>query len=112
MIAIIVSLIAGGFAGFAVDRLEFLPGEGHFGKARFISFMTEQLGLTARQQRQLDSIITSVHPRFQAIRASFNTEMKSQIDSTQHMIKSILTPQQQIKLDSLNKRMQSNNDNK
>lgn len=110
--AIIISLIVGGIAGFAIDRLELQPNAGHFGKARFISFMTQQLNLSKEQQRQLDSIITYVHPKFQAIRQSFKTEMKTQIDSTQHMIKSILSPQQQTELDSLNKKMQSQNDNK
>lgn len=110
--AVIISLIVGGIAGFAIDRLELQPNGGHFGKARFISFMTQQLALTRNQQRQLDSIITYVHPKFQEIRQSFKTEMKSQIDSTQDMIKSILSLKQRTELDSLNRRMQRQNDNK
>lgn len=112
LMAVIVSLIVGGIAGFAVDRLEFQPGDSHFGKTRFVNFMTQQLGLSVDQQIQLDSIITSVHPKFQAIRKNFKSEMKSQVDSTQDMIKSILTPQQRTKLDALNKKMQSESDNK
>ncbi len=104
--AIVFSLIVGGIAGVVVDRLAFQSRESHFGKTKFINYMTEELGLSTGQQRQLDSIITYVHPKFQAIRKNFKSEMKSQIDSTQGMIKSILTPQQQIKLDSLNRRMQ------
>ena len=103
--AIVLSLIVGGVAGVAVDRLAFQTGESHFGKTKFINYMTEELGLSTVQQRQLDSIITYVHPKFQAIRKNFKSEMKGQIDSTQGMIKSILTPRQQIKLDSLNRRM-------
>lgn len=107
LMAVIVSLIVGGIAGFAIDRLELQTGESHFGKTRFVNFMTEQLGLSVYQQRQLDSIITFVHPKFQTIRKNFKSELKSQIDSTQDMIKSILTPQQQTKLDALNRKMQS-----
>lgn len=105
LMAIIASLIVGGLAGFGIDRIAFQNGESHFGKTRFINYMTQQLGLSSSQQRQLDSIITFVHPEFQSIRRNFKTAMKSQIDSTNKMIKSILTPQQQIKLDSLNKKM-------
>ena len=107
LMAVIASLIVGGIAGFAIDRLELQPSDSHFGKTRFVNFMTEQLGLSGNQQSQLDSIITYVHPKFQAIRKNFKSELKSQIDSTQGMIKSILTPQQQTKLDALNRRMQS-----
>ncbi len=103
--AIVLSLIVGGIAGAEVDRVAFRSGESHFGKTKFINYMTEELGLTVNQQKQLDSIITYVHPKFQAIRKDFKVEMRSQIDSTQGMIKSILTPQQQIKLDSLNRKM-------
>ena len=109
--SIILSLVIGGIAGFALDRLKLEHSDARFGKARFISFMTQQLGLSTNQQKQLDSIITYVHPKFQAIRKNFKTSIKSQVDSTQHMIKSILTPQQQVKLDSLNSRMQRGNDN-
>jgi hypothetical protein len=73
--------------------------------------MTQQLGLSQTQQKQLDSIITFVHPKFQAIRRNFKTSMQSQVDSTQKMIRSILTPEQRVKLDSLDKRMQRENDN-
>lgn len=110
--AVIVSLIAGGIAGFAIDRLEIQRGESHFGKTKFVNFMTQQLALSMDQQRRLDSIITFVHPKFQLIRKDFKSAMKSQIDSTQDMIKSILTPDQQTKLDALNKKMQNENDNK
>jgi hypothetical protein len=103
--AIVFSLIVGGIAGVVVDRLAFQSRESHFGKTKFINSLTAELGLSTGQQRQLDSIITYVHPKFQAIRKDFKVEMRSQIDSTQGMIKSILTPQQQIKLDSLNRKM-------
>ncbi len=111
-LAIIISLLIGGAAGFAINSIYFQPGNGHFGKTRFISYMTEELDLSALQQRQLDSIITSVHPKFQAIRRTFNANLKNQIDSTQRMIRAILTPKQAVKLDALNKKMQSDTDNK
>ncbi len=111
LMTVIVSLVIGGVAGFAIDHFYFQPTDAHFGKARFVSFMTQQLGLSQTQQKQLDSIITFVHPKFQAIRRNFKTSMQSQVDSTQKMIRSILTPGQQVKLDSLDRRMQRENDN-
>ncbi len=110
--AIIVSLVIGGIAGFGIDRFYFQHSNSHFGKTRFVHFMTQQLALTNTQQRQLDSIITFVHPKFQGIRKGFKSAMQSQVDSTQAMIKRILTAQQQVKLDSLNQKMQSDNDNR
>lgn len=112
LISIVISLVIGGVAGFAIDRLVLEPNSSHFGKARFVSFMTQQLGLSKPQQRQLDSIITFVHPRFQSIRKTFSTAMKSEADSTQAMIRSILTPRQQGKLDALDKKMRGGSDNK
>ncbi len=112
LIAVIVSLVVGGVAGFTIYRLYFAPSESHFGKTRFINFMTQELGLSTTQKRQLDSIITFVHPKFQAIRKNFNSSMKNQSDSTQVMIRTILTAEQRVKLDALNKKMQSGNDNK
>lgn len=112
LMAVIVSLVVGGVAGFAIDRLYFAPSDSHFGKTRFINFMTQELGLSTTQKRQLDSIITFVHPKFQAIRKNFYTAMKNQSDSTQGMIRTILTAEQQARLDALNKKMQSGNDNK
>jgi hypothetical protein len=108
---VVVSLLVGGIAGFAIDRIYFQPTDSHFGKTRFVTFMTEELGLSKTQQMKLDSIITSVHPKFQAIRKNFKTSMQSQIDSTQRMIRAILTAEQQAKLDTLNKKMQGENDN-
>jgi len=112
LVSVVVSLIVGGIAGAIIDRIELQPGGSHFGKTKFVNFMTHELGLSATQSRELDSIITYVHPKFHAIRKNFNIELRNQIDSTQAMIRSILTPQQQAKLDALNKKMQSGNDNK
>ncbi len=112
LISIVISLVIGGVGGFAIDRLVVQPNESRFGKSRFVGFMTQQLGLSARQQHQLDSIITFVHPKFQAIRRTFGAAMKSQADSTQAMIRSILSPQQQKKLDALDRKMRGDNDKK
>ena len=111
-LSIIVSMIVGGIAGFEIDRYQFQHEDSHFGKTRFISFMTRELGLTPRQQKQLDSIVTFVHPKFQSIRSRFNVEMQKEADSTQQMISTILTPDQQQKLRALNDKMKSDKDNK
>ncbi|MCL5034881.1 MAG: hypothetical protein M1395_07235 [Bacteroidetes bacterium] len=110
--AIIISMIIGGIAGFAIDRFESQPSSSHFGKTKFINYMTNELDLTVVQQKQLDSIVTYVHPKFQAIRKNFRSELENQIDSTQDMIKSILTPVQRSKIDALYSKTKTGSDNK
>ncbi|MCL5268599.1 MAG: hypothetical protein M1469_10925 [Bacteroidetes bacterium] len=110
--AIIISMIIGGIAGFAIDRFDSQPGSSHFGKTKFINYMTKELGLTGTQQKQLDSIVTYVHPKFQAIRKDFRSKLENQIDSTQDMIKSILTPVQRKKVEALYNKTKTGSDNK
>jgi len=104
-------MIVGGVAGFAIDKYQLQHDDSHFGRTRFVNYLTKELGLSVAQQGQLDSIITYVHPRFQAIRRKFNTDMQSQVDTTHKMISSILTIEQQSKLKELDKQMKSNSDN-
>ncbi len=98
-------MIAGAFAGYEIDRYYFVDRDSHFGKTRFISYMTNELGLTRTQQAQLDSIVAHAHPKFQAIRKEFSTQLREEADSTQRMIKSILNPEQQVKFVPLIKQM-------
>ncbi len=110
--AIIVSMIVGGIAGFAISSFETQPNSSHFGKNRFINYMTKELSLTTTQQRQLDSIATYAHPKFQAIRKDFRSRLEGEIDSTQAMIKSILTNAQRSKFEALSKKTKTESDNK
>lgn len=106
-------MIVGGIAGFAIDRYDLHKDNSHHDKAYFKNYMTEELNLTAVQQRQLDSIINYAHPKFQAVRRRFNVDMQSQMDSSHKMINSILTPDQQRKFQALlDKQMQNNPVNK
>ncbi len=109
--AIIVSMIIGGIASFAIYKFESQPDSSHFGKTRFVNYMTKELDLTASQQKQLDSIVTYVHPKFQTIRKNFRLRLESQIDSTQDMIKSILTPVQRAKIEKIYNRNKSGSNN-
>jgi len=110
-ISIIASMIIGGVAGFVIERYRIQSGDSHFGKTRFISYMTKELDLTQTQRRQLDSIIDYVHPKFHAIREKFNADLQSQMDSTKMMITNILTNEQQQKLQFVYSQMKSNSDN-
>lgn len=110
-IAIIISMIIGGVAGFAIDRDGMQNGDSHLGKTRFVNYMTKQLNLTQMQQGQLDSIINYVHPKFQAIRKKFNADLQSQMDSTKTMITNILTNEQRQKFQVVLNQMKSNSDN-
>lgn len=110
-LSIIVSMIIGGVAGFAIEKYRMQSGDSHFGRTRFINYMTKELSLTQAQQRQLDSIITYAHPKFHAIREKFNVDMKNQMDSTRKMITNILTNEQQQKFQIVLSQMRNDSDN-
>jgi Spy/CpxP family protein refolding chaperone len=110
-LSIIVSMIIGGVAGFEIERYRMQSDDSHFGKTRFINYMTKELSLTQTQRQQLDSIITYSHPKFHAIREKFNADIQGQMDSTRKMITNILTGEQQQKFQILLKQMRSNSDN-
>ncbi len=110
-ISIIVSMVVGLVAGFAIERYRIETGEMHFGKTRYINYMTRQLELTQVQQRQLDSIITYIHPKFQAIRKNFNADLQGQVDSTRKMIAYILTNEQKQKFQLMLSQTKANSDN-
>ena len=107
-LSIIVSMIVGGAVGFEIDRHALQDGDSHVGKARFENYCTKQLNLNVEQQKQLDSVINLIHPKFQAIRKKFNEDMQSQADSGQRMISKILTPEQQDKFRVLMAKIESN----
>jgi uncharacterized membrane protein YraQ (UPF0718 family) len=110
-LSIIVSMIIGGTAGLAIDRYWMQNSDSHFGKNRFVNYMTKELNLTQRQQAQLDSIIDYVHPKFQTIRKKFNADLQEQTDSTRKMINGILTGEQQQKLQMVYSQTKTNSDN-
>lgn len=111
-LSIIASMIIGGVAGFAIDKYRTQNGDSHFGKSRFISYMTKELNLTQKQQEQLDSIISYVHPKFQAIRKKFNADLQGQMDSTRKMITGILTDEQQRKLQTVYNQTKTDSENR
>ncbi|MFZ1082236.1 MAG: hypothetical protein WAO19_09955 [Candidatus Kryptoniota bacterium] len=107
-LAIIVSMIIGGAAGFEIDR-QLQNSDTHHGHAQYVSYLTHELDLTTNQQKQLDSILNYVHPKFQAIRKEFNVDMQTEMDSTQNMINNILTSaEQQSKFRVLIAKIESN----
>ncbi|HUI30881.1 MAG TPA: hypothetical protein VLX91_11735 [Candidatus Acidoferrales bacterium] len=110
-VSIIVSMIVGGVAGFAIDKYGMRNDDSHFGKRRYINYLTKELSLTQTQQKQLDSIISYAHPKFQAIRKKFNADLQSQMDSTRKMINTILSSEQQNKFQLVLGQMKSNSDN-
>ncbi len=110
-IAIIVSMVIGGFVGVAIDRYGFQNNDSHFGKTRFVNYVSKRLDLTSSQRRQLDSLINYVHPKFQAIRKKFNADLQDQMDSTKKMITEILTTEQQHEFQVVLNQMKKNSDN-
>ncbi len=99
-------MIAGGIAGYFIESTNFHRDNSHFQKSRYINYMTKELQLSTTQRQEFDSIVTEVHPKFQIIRDKFNSEMHMQADSTRKMIYRILSPEQQARLQALNKQNQ------
>jgi len=110
-LSIIVSMVIGGFAGFGIDRYKMQSNDSHFGKTRFINYMTKELNLTESQKGELDSIISFAHPKFQAIRKKFNADLQDQMDSTRQMISNILNGEQQKKFQIVLSQMKRDSDN-
>jgi len=104
-IAVFVSVIIGAGAGYYVGIVINRSENGTHGKKAIVGYLTEKLQLSDMQQRQLDSILTLMHPVFEKARAGFRAEIQHDIDSTNNLILGILNGQQKDKFIDLIKEM-------
>ena len=104
----VLTLVAVGaiaLGGFVVVQAQ--PGPGGGGRWHGHGFglqgITEKLNLTSDQQTKVQPIIDGAKPQIAAIHQEAMQKMKTVMDSTISQIRPLLTPDQQKKLDDIQK---------
>jgi Spy/CpxP family protein refolding chaperone len=104
----VLTLVAAGaiaLGGFMVVQAQ--PGSGAGGHWHGHGFglerMTEKLDLTSDQQTKVQPIIDGAKPQITAIHQEAMQKTKAVMDSTLSQIRPLLTPDQQKKLDAIQK---------
>ena len=104
----LLALVAAGaiaLGGFVVVQAQ--PGPGGGGRWHGHGFglqgITEKLNLTSDQQTKVQPIIDGAKPQIAAIHQEAMQKMKTVMDSTISQIRPLLTPDQQKKLDDIQK---------
>jgi len=77
-------------------------GRGH-GKRLMLERLPQELNLTSEQQTKVQPIIDGAKPQIAAIHQEAMQKMKTVMDSTISQIRPLLTPDQQKKLDDIQK---------
>jgi Spy/CpxP family protein refolding chaperone len=78
------------------------PGHGH-GQAFGLKGLTEKLSLTPDQQTKVQPILDSAKPQIAAIHQEAMQKMQTVMSSTLSQIRPLLNPDQQKKLDAIQK---------
>ncbi len=101
----IILVAAGAIAlgGFVVVQAQ--PGGGGpwHGHGFGLQHLTEKLDLTSDQQTKVQPILDQAKPQIAAIHQEAMQKMKGVMDSTLSQIRPLLTPDQQKKLDAVQK---------
>jgi Spy/CpxP family protein refolding chaperone len=102
---LLVVFIAGVAAGFALRGLAFDPLRVTRGSIRMVSAdmssVLDELALTPRQRAQADSILQRRAPASKAMMLEVGNRFRAISDSVDAELRSILTPTQRARLDSL-----------
>src|SRR5205823_3315318 len=77
-------------------------GRGH-GKRLMLERLPQELNLTSEQQTKVQPIIDQAKPQIATIRREAMQKIKAVMDSTMSQIRPVLTPDQQRKLDDIQK---------
>jgi Spy/CpxP family protein refolding chaperone len=104
----VLTLVAVGaiaLGGFVVVQAQPGPGGsgGWHGHGFGLQRITEKLNLTSDQQTKVQPIIDGAKPQIAAIHQEAMQKMKTVMDSTMSQIRPLLTPDQQKKLDDIQK---------
>ena len=104
----VLTLVAAGamaLGGFVVVQAQSGPGGGGrwHGHGFGLQRITEKLNLTSDQQTKVQPIIDGAKPQIAAIHQEAMQKMKTVMDSTVSQIRPLLTPDQQKKLDDIQK---------
>jgi Spy/CpxP family protein refolding chaperone len=65
--------------------------------------ISQVLGLSPDQQKQLDAIFNDTHPKFEALDSQYRQQRDALRMQTRARIRAILTPDQQVKFDAMTK---------
>ena len=78
-------------------------------RAQRVEQLTQELGLTNDQKRQLDSALSQLHAEYKAIHDQSNRQLDSRMDQARQkgrdQIRAILTPEQKPKFEEFLKRL-------
>ena len=101
----LVAASAIALGGFVVVQAQPGPGGGGcwHGHGFGLQRITEKLNLTSDQQTKVQPIIDGAKPQIAAIHQEAMQKMKTVMDSTVSQIRPLLTPDQQKKLDDIQK---------
>ena len=102
----VLTLVAAGaiaLGGFVVVQAQPGPGGGGRWHGHGLQGITEKLNLTSDQQTKVQPIIDGAKPQIAAIHQEAMQKMKAVMDSTVSQIRPLLTPDQQKKLDDIQK---------
>ena len=101
----VVAVGAIALTGFVVVQAQPGPGGagGWHGHAFGLQHLTEKLNLTSDQQTKVQPILDAAKPQIAAIHQEAMQKMKGVMDSTLSQIRPLLTPDQQKKLDAVQK---------
>jgi Spy/CpxP family protein refolding chaperone len=107
----LLTLVAAGaiaLGGFVMVQAQ--PGPGGGGRLHGHGFglrhLTEKLNLTSDQQTKVQPILDQAKPQIAAIHQDAMQKAKGVMDSTLSQIRPLLTPEQQKKLDAIQKARQ------
>ena len=104
----VLTVVAAGaiaLGGFIVVQAQPSPGAGGHGHGHGFGLqrITEKLDLTSDQQTKVQPIIEGAKPQIAAIHQDAMQKTKAVMDSTLSQIRPLLTPDQQKKLDDIQK---------
>src|SRR6266481_3988091 len=93
--------------GFVIVQAQPGPGGGGHGHAFGLQHLTDKLNLTSDQQTKVQPILDAAKPQIRTIHQEAMQKAKTVMDSTLSQIRPLLTPDQQKKLDAIQKAHQA-----
>lgn len=97
---VLLAFIAGASAGVVGDRM-FAPRVKVRATLDDMSGVLDRLDLTPEQRRQADSIVLRSEPRSREVLIELGERLRRVADSVDGELRAILTPSQQLRLDSM-----------
>jgi len=102
----LLTVVAAGaiaLGGFVIVQAQPGSGGGGHGHAFGLQHLTDKLNLTSDQQTKVQPILDAAKPQIRAIHQEAMQKAKTVMDSTLSQIRPLLNPDQQKKLDAIQK---------